>query len=174
MFIITSSGTPKNLNYNLIMNNWIKYFKKAENTIPTWTWTCTLGKLIQEQPGLLLEKIRQKHLNLLVKDFYRWDWWPHLVKIDHCSLSLLLLLQNHFFLNLISCFVRSFLNKNIILKIKACIKEYPKSEFYSRGWVGWGYFFYCFQEKKRVRLHFFHLKVEILLKKWIKSSKFEG
>ena len=157
MFIITSSGTPKNLNYNLIMNNWIKYFKKAENTIPTWTWTCTLGKLIQEQPGLLLEKIRQKHLNLLVKDFYRWDWWPHLVKIDHCSLSLLLLLQNHFFLNLISCFVRSFLNKNIILKIKACIKEYPIRILLTRL-GGVGVFFLLFSRKKKGAVTFFPSK----------------
>ena len=32
---------------------------------------CTLGELFQEQAGLVLEKSRQKHSHLLVKDCYR-------------------------------------------------------------------------------------------------------
>ena len=54
--------------------------------------TCTLGEHFQDQAELVLEPSRQKHANLLVKDCFRWGWWPYLVTIDgDCSLSLLLL-----------------------------------------------------------------------------------
>ena len=55
---------------------------------------CTLGKLFQEQAGLVLEHGRQKYAHLLIKDCCRWGWWPPLVAFDHCGLSSLLLKTN--------------------------------------------------------------------------------